>query len=81
VRSLDEVFADPQLAAREMVVAVEHPTIGSLRVLGSPLKLSDTPAAVRSAPPLLGQHTDAVLSSDLGRSGSEIAALRAKGVV
>ena len=61
VRDLAEVFNDPQLAAREMIQAVEHATLGNVRALGVPIKLSDTPGAVRTAPPTLGQHTDQIL--------------------
>jgi formyl-CoA transferase/CoA:oxalate CoA-transferase len=61
VRNVTEALADPQLAARAMIVPLEHLTAGSIRVLGTPLKLSDTPAGVRTPPPALGQHTDAVL--------------------
>jgi crotonobetainyl-CoA:carnitine CoA-transferase CaiB-like acyl-CoA transferase len=81
VRSVAEALADPQLSARGMIVVVEHPTAGDLRVLGTPLKLSDTPAAVRTAPPLLGGDTDRVLSGELGFSAGEVAALRAAGAV
>ena len=62
VRSVTEALADPQLAAREMIVPLEHLTAGPIRVLGTPLKLSDTPAAVRTPPPALGQHTAAILA-------------------
>lgn len=61
VRSVNEALADPQLAAREMIVPLEHVTAGAIRVLGTPLKLSDTPATVRTPPPALGQHTESVL--------------------
>lgn len=81
VRSVAEALVDPQLAARDMIVVVEHPTAGDLRVLGTPLKLSDTPAVVRTAPPLLGGDTDRVLSGELGFSAEEIAELRAAGAV
>jgi crotonobetainyl-CoA:carnitine CoA-transferase CaiB-like acyl-CoA transferase len=81
VRDLNEVFADPQLAAREMVVPMQHIAAGDIRVLGSPMKLSDTPAAVRTAPPTLGQHTDTVLTHDLGMNGETIGQLRATGVI
>jgi crotonobetainyl-CoA:carnitine CoA-transferase CaiB-like acyl-CoA transferase len=76
VRDLEEVFSDPQLLAREMVARVEHPTVGALRLLGIPIKLSDTPGAVRTAPPTLGQHTVSVLEEDLGLSPAEIDLLR-----
>src|SRR5437899_1359715 len=81
VRDLHDVFADAQLAARDMVATLNHPAIGSLRLLGIPVKLSDTPASVRTAPPTLGQHTDAVLQTDLGMSASDLATLRARGVI
>ena len=81
VRDLHEVFTDPQLAARDMVATLDHVTIGALRLLGVPIKLSDTPGAVRSAPPTLGQHTSAVLRGDLGVAGDAVDDLRARGIV
>jgi crotonobetainyl-CoA:carnitine CoA-transferase CaiB-like acyl-CoA transferase len=81
VRTIDEALADPQIAARDMVVRVLHPTIGSLDVLGIPVKLSGTPGAVRTAPPLLGQHTRAVLRSDVGLDEDAIERLRLAGVI
>jgi len=76
VRSVTEALQDPQLSAREMIVPLEHVSAGGIRVLGSPLKLSETPASVRTPPPALGQHTDAVLR-EIGMSDSDIASLRA----
>jgi formyl-CoA transferase/CoA:oxalate CoA-transferase len=76
VRDLAEVFSDPQLGAREMIQAVEHATLGSVRALGVPIKLSDTPGAVRTAPPTLGQHTDQILRTDLRLTDADIARLR-----
>ena len=81
VRDVAEVLNDPQLAAREMIEAVEHATLGSVRTLGIPIKLSDTPGAVRSAPPTLGQHTDQILRTDLALTDAEIARLRATAAV
>jgi formyl-CoA transferase len=81
VRDLHEVFSDPQIAARTMTMDVQHATIGALRLLGTPLKLSRTPPEVRTPPPTLGQHTDDVLSKDLGLARAEIEELRAKGIV
>jgi crotonobetainyl-CoA:carnitine CoA-transferase CaiB-like acyl-CoA transferase len=81
VRNFEELFADPQLDAREMIAMVEHATIGPLKALGVPIKLSETPGAVRTPPPTLGQHTDAVLRHDLGLSEDAIAALRRQQVI
>ncbi|HYT65894.1 MAG TPA: CoA transferase [Vicinamibacterales bacterium] len=61
VRTVTEALADPQLAARDMIVPLEHATAGPIKVLGTPLKLSETPARIRTPPPALGQHTAAVL--------------------
>lgn len=61
VRDVSEALADPQLAAREMIIPLEHATAGAIRVLGTPLKLSETPATIRTPPPTLGQHTASVL--------------------
>jgi len=81
VRTLQELFDDPQLEAREMIARVEHATVGQLRTLGVNVKLSDTPGAVRAAPPTLGQHTDAVLREMAGLSVDDVAALRSKRVI
>ena len=81
VRTFDEVFADPQIASREMIVPMTHPTAGAIRVLGSPLRLSDTPASQRTAPPTLGQHTDSVLRNDLELSVDAVNELRVSGVI
>jgi formyl-CoA transferase/CoA:oxalate CoA-transferase len=81
VRDVGEVLLDPQTAARDMVVKVEHAALGTLEQLGLPVKLSDTPGSVRLAPPVLGQHTDAVLRGDLGMDDETIARLRRDGVI
>lgn len=80
IYTMPQVVADPQVQAREMVVALPHPEAGQVRVTGNPVKLSRTPGAVRSAPPLLGQHTDEVLAF-LGYGREEVARLRAAGAV
>jgi len=72
VRTVTEALADPQVAAREMIVPLEHATAGPIRVLGTPLKLSETPASVRTPPPTLGQHTVPILREDVGLSDAEI---------
>jgi len=81
VRNFKELFDDPQIAAREMIAHIEHAVSGPLRALGLPVKLSDTPGAVRTPPPMLGQHTDAVLARDLGISADDIAGLRRQNVI
>ena len=64
-----------------MVETVEHATAGALRVLGVPVKLSETPGAIRTAPPTLGQHTTQILRTDCGFSEGEVEELRMKRVV
>jgi crotonobetainyl-CoA:carnitine CoA-transferase CaiB-like acyl-CoA transferase len=81
VRSVGEALSDPQILARAMVESVEHPTIGSMQVLGVPVKLSETPGSVRLPPPRLGEHTASVLSSDLGYDRSRITKLAESGAV
>ncbi|MCC7416885.1 MAG: CoA transferase [Acidobacteria bacterium] len=81
VRDLREVFDDPQVGPREMVDTIDHPKAGRIRVVNTPIKLSASTRRARTAPPTLGQHTDAVLSKDLGLTRDQIAALRAAGVV
>jgi len=77
VRDVAEVLEDPHLHARDMIASAEHAVLGAVRVLGVPIKLSDTPGRIESAPPVLGEHTDRILRDDLGMSGAEIAELRA----
>lgn len=81
INTVPEVFSHPQAAAREMVLQVDHPTAGNLRVPGFPYKLSETPAALRQPPPRLGEHTGQVLGDLLGYSPAGVAALREQGVV
>jgi crotonobetainyl-CoA:carnitine CoA-transferase CaiB-like acyl-CoA transferase len=61
IRNYAEVFADPHVAAREMAIPVEHPTLGALTTLGTPLKMSATPLDPHRRAPLLGEHTESVL--------------------
>ena len=81
VRDLHEVFSDPQVKAREMITQLEHARAGLLKLVGTPLKFSETPGAIRTPPPLLGEHTDAVLTRDLGLTSAQVATLRATGVI
>ena len=75
INNLAEAFADPQVQARGMAIAVPHPLTDSLRLVASPMKLSATPVQLRRAPPLLGQHTDEVLA-ELGIDDAERTRLR-----
>ena len=76
VNSIPEAFSDPQAQARDMVQEVNHPTAGSIPQVGPAVKMSKTPAVIRSAPPLLGEHTEEVLRRMLGYTDSKIIELR-----
>ena len=80
INTVDEALELPQLRARQMVVDLPHPVQGSVRTLGSPIKLSRTPATLRHASPTQGDHTTAILTA-LGRSVDEIERLVAEGSV
>jgi crotonobetainyl-CoA:carnitine CoA-transferase CaiB-like acyl-CoA transferase len=80
VLALDEALQDPQNVARQMVIEVDHPTLGKVKQVGIGPKLSETPGSVRSTAPTPGQHTDEVLRG-LGYGADQIAALRASGAV
>jgi crotonobetainyl-CoA:carnitine CoA-transferase CaiB-like acyl-CoA transferase len=80
INDLAAAFASPQVAARGLLVDVAHPVLGLLRQVGPPFELHVTPASVRTAPPLLGEQTDAILA-ELGYAADEVARLRADGTV
>jgi len=80
VNDMLQALADPQTIAREMVVEVEHSSLGPVKTLGLPIKFSQTPGKVRSGAPRYGEHTNAVLSA-YGFGAGEIAALRAEGAI
>jgi crotonobetainyl-CoA:carnitine CoA-transferase CaiB-like acyl-CoA transferase len=83
INRLSEVFADPQVQARGMVVTMPHAAAegGQVKLIANPVRLSATPVDYRIPPPLLGEHTEAVLGRLLGMGAAEVAALREKGVV
>jgi crotonobetainyl-CoA:carnitine CoA-transferase CaiB-like acyl-CoA transferase len=81
IKTVAEVFASPQVLAREMVRTLAHPKVGPVKVTGNPLKMSETPGAVEQPPPLLGEHTDQVLTEWLGLDGEARMALRRDGVI
>ena len=80
VHSIDRVFSDPQVLHRQMVIDVEHPDLGEVKQIGIAIKLSNTPGKVRSTSPLLGEHTEEILS-DLGYTKEQIVALREAGAL
>ncbi len=80
VRDIPEVLADPQLAARDMIVSLEHATAGTIRLLGVPARLSETPGRVSTPPPRLGEHTEAILR-ELGFGSERIRVLRSEGAI
>jgi crotonobetainyl-CoA:carnitine CoA-transferase CaiB-like acyl-CoA transferase len=77
----DDVFGDPQMAAREMAVTLPHSTIGSLTLLGVPVKLSATPGGIRTPPPRLGEQTAQALREDAGVDATTLEKLAAAGIV
>ena len=81
INDVGEVFANEQVQAREMAIALPHPSAGQVKLVRNPIRMSATPATSGMAPPLLGQHTTEVLREMLGRSEEEIAALRERGVI
>jgi crotonobetainyl-CoA:carnitine CoA-transferase CaiB-like acyl-CoA transferase len=81
INDIPAALADAQVQARGMVQEVEHPTLGRIALLGPVAKFERTPATVRSAPPPLGFHTEEVLAELLGYTASQIAQLRAQGVI
>ncbi len=80
INNVAAAFAQPQAQAREMKVSVDHPRLGPIDQIGLPYKFTHTPAAIRSAPPLLGEHTDQILT-ELGYGHADIARLRAAGTI
>ncbi|WP_423709233.1 CaiB/BaiF CoA transferase family protein [Undibacterium sp. WLX3042] len=81
INRLDDVFNDPQVKARGMQITLPHPTAGSVKLVGSPMKLSATPPDYQSPPPLLGQHTDQILKSVLEYDDEQLSQLRQRGII
>ena len=81
VNQMNEVFEDPQVKQREMVVTMKHPQRGDMPLLANPIKFSGTPVQYRLRPPDLGEHTDDVLGSLLGYDKIRLGELRKKGVI
>lgn len=81
IQSIDEVFSDPQVMAREMIVEIEHPEFGSVKTVANPIRYSQTPLVYHKAPPQLGEDTETVLANMLGFDEARIADLKFRGVV
>lgn len=80
IYTVDKIFADPQVLHREMVKELDHPKAGKVKVTGIPIKLSDTPGEVETAPPVLGQHTQEVLT-ELGYNDKDLEKLKQEKVI
>ncbi len=80
VLDLEQVFRDPQVLARRMLVELPHPELGTFKTTGLPIKLSETPGRIERRPPLHGEHTDEVLR-ECGLGDDEIATLRANATI
>ncbi|MGH2454232.1 MAG: CaiB/BaiF CoA transferase family protein [bacterium] len=80
IYALSDLFADPQVRHRGMAVELQHPRVGRLRQTGLPVRLMETPGSIRTPPPLLGEHTDAILR-ELGCDTAAIALLRSQQIV
>ena len=80
VQGFDEVMSDPQVAHNGLIHEVDRPKAGRIKIVGVPVRFSETPGTIRLAPPLVGEHTDAILE-ELGYSAEQRADLRARGVV
>jgi crotonobetainyl-CoA:carnitine CoA-transferase CaiB-like acyl-CoA transferase len=81
INTIDQVMADPQVQAREMVIDVEHPSAGNVRMVASPLKIPTAPVVMRLPPPMLGEHTEQILQELLGLDQSAVQDLRASQVI
>ncbi len=78
INTIDQVYEDPQVIARQMKLELPHPAAGTTPMTASPMRFSDTPIQYRNAPPMLGQHSEAILKEELGWSDEKIAALLSK---
>lgn len=81
INSIPEVFAHPQTQARDLILETEHPSAGSVKVPGFPYKFSATPAEIQKPPPMLGQHTEEVITGLLGYSREGVEELRGRGAI
>ncbi|MCF8567953.1 CoA transferase [Alicyclobacillus tolerans] len=80
VNEFEDVVVDPQVQHNDLIQTIHHPTAGELKVIGIPVKMSETPGTIRLAPPAVGEHTDQVLS-EYGYTDEEIQAFHENGIV
>lgn len=81
INSIADICNDPHIAHRDMLVEIDQPGVGKMRICGSPFKLSETPGQVNSPAPLLGEHSDEVLRDILQYTPEQIDVLKAEGVI
>jgi len=81
INDIAQVFAEPQVVARGVKIEVDHPVAGRLPMVASPMRFSETSLELKTPPPLLGQHTDEVLRALLGKTDTDLAALRERGAI
>lgn len=80
VQDFEDLLHDPQVAHNDMIQTVQHPVAGEIKLIGCPIKFTETPATIRLAPPLIGEHNEAILG-ELGYTGEQIDMLRAEKVI
>ena len=81
INNMKQVFENEQVIHRGVQITAPHPTVGNMKLVASPMRLSKTPTEVRMAPPTLGQHTEEILHERLNLDDQAIHKLRAKGII
>jgi CoA:oxalate CoA-transferase len=81
VNNVKQICEDPQIKFREMLVEIDQPGIGKMQIAGSPIRLSETPGRVYRAAPALGEHSEEILAKVLKKKKTEIASLKAEGII
>jgi CoA:oxalate CoA-transferase len=79
--NIKEICEDPHIAYRKMLVDIDQPQVGKMRIVGSPLRLSETPGEVYAPAPLLGQHSEEILETILGYKKEEIETLKKENII
>jgi len=81
INDMSEICEDPHIAYRKMLVEIDQPRVGKMRIVGSPIRLSETPGEVYAPAPLLGEHSEQVLKNILGYTEAEVEQLKAENVI